>query len=501
MPYRFERVHPEASTHRRSRQPPVRAKRDTQALQEAAVGRVAAVLGDRFAWFLSPVRIKAIAEDLRVLRRQRDLDLGIVVVSVILSAYSRSSDVEGRVRDAFAIYREIDTAIDVVDEAFRKAMMRSADVLLHLLQERTLELAPLEGRPALRGRLSFFKDLVSTDSTSFKLARALAAGLPGSGSPAALKLHGIYSERAQIATRVEATEGSAHDSPHFHPDWLAGALYLWDLGYNDYARVVEAHLAGAFFVQRLKDKANLRMLAWYDSQGARHLVPRGPRGALPLMNEVLAETEALHHGGTLDLDLVLDGKTAEGYPVACVLRVVRVPTEGGDRFYLTDLPRAHFSPCDVAEIYGARWEIELLYKDWQGGCRLDEVTRLSNLDTLRAVIYGGLLAHLLSREIAQAANDMTKDESNAYDAPGDDTFAEAVDSSEVDRGAEIDDVPIHSDGCDTQAMAATSLEHGKALDATNLDVRSEPPEPERAAPPIVSVAPATTASASVAFPP
>ena len=178
MAYRFERVHPEASTHRRVRQPPVRAKSHNRALHEAAVGRVSAVLSDRFAWFLSPVRIKAIAEDLRVLRRQRDLDLGIVVVSVILSAFSRSSDVEGRVRDAFAIYREIDSTIDVVDEAFRKAMKRSADVLLHLLQERTRELEKLAGRPPLRGRLSFFKDLVSTDATSFKLARALAAGLP-----------------------------------------------------------------------------------------------------------------------------------------------------------------------------------------------------------------------------------------------------------------------------------------------------------------------------------
>ena len=48
------------------------------------------------------MRIKAIAEDLRVLHRQRDLDLGVVVVATILAAYARSSDTEGRVRDAFA---------------------------------------------------------------------------------------------------------------------------------------------------------------------------------------------------------------------------------------------------------------------------------------------------------------------------------------------------------------------------------------------------------------
>lgn len=421
MSYRFERVHPEASTHRTQRRPPVRERRSEGDAYQMATKRVSAALGDRFTWFLSPIRIKAIAEDLRVLHRQRDLDLGIVVIAVILSAFMRSSDTEGRVRDAFAIYRQIDTEIDVVDEAFRKAMIRSADVLLHLLQEWTRQIATLDGRPQLRGRLAFFKDLLLTDSTAFKLARALAFALPGSGTTAALKLHGVYSVRAQVAVSVTATSGSEHDSPHFQPSWVAGALYLWDLGYNDYARVIAAHLAGAFLVQRLKDRANMRVVAWYDTQGVRHLTPRGPRGGLPLLDDLLAMTPALQDGGVVDLDVVL--ADAE---VSCILRVVCVPTDGQDRYYLTNLPRAHFSPCDVAEIYSSRWEIELLYKDWQGGCRLDEVARLSNLHTLRAVIYGGLLAHLLSRELACAANEGATDTAERSGA------AEAAEAAEDD---------------------------------------------------------------------
>lgn len=427
MPHKFERVHPEASTHRRQRRPPVRVKRDAGNAQQMAVTRVSEALGDRFTWFLSPIRIKAVAEDLRVLHRQRDLDLGIVVISVILSALMRSSDTEGRVRDAFAVYRQIDTEIDVVDEAFRKAMIRSADVLLHLLQEWTRQIATLDGRPQLRGRLAFFKDLLLTDSTAFKLARALAFALPGSGTTAALKLHGVYSVRAQVAVSVTATSGSEHDSPHFQPLWIAGALYLWDLGYNDYARVIAAQLAGAFFVQRLKDRANMGVVAWYDAQGLRHVTPRGPLGELPLLGDLLARTPALQDGGVLDLDVVLADRE-----VSCIVRVVCVPTEGQDRYYLTNLPRAHFSPCDVAEIYSARWEIELLYKDWQGGCRLDEVARLSNLHTLRAVIYGGLLAHLLSRELACAANADTTD---TVERSGDAEAAEAAEDDARSHGA------------------------------------------------------------------
>lgn len=397
MAYRHVRAQPLTESSASRRRPPVsRPRTDPLALQRAAEARVAEALTERFAWFLAPVRINAIAEDLRAMERVRQFDLGVVVLSVILSALSRSSDTEGRVRDAFALYRQIHTTVNATDEGFRKAMGRSATVLLHLLQQWMREASSVMA--PLRGRLSFFKDLLLTDSTCFKLARALAGALPGSGTTAALKLHAIYSVRAQTALSVEATEGRAHDAPHFRPVWQPGALYLWDLGYNDYDRAVDAHVAAAFFAQRLKDKANPRVLAWYDPEGRRHEVARGPRGALARLDEVLAQTPVLQHGGALDLDVVLEGKG-----VSAVLRVVCVPSDGQDRYYLTNLPREHFSPHDVAEIYAARWEVELLFKDWQGGCRLDEVARLSNLDTLRAAIYGGLLAHLLSRELARAA--------------------------------------------------------------------------------------------------
>ena len=399
MSYRHAR--PQASTSSepsRRRKSVGRPRTDHAALQRAAEARIASALDERFAWFLDPVRLNAIGEDLRVIERQRDLNLGIVVISVILSALSRTSDSEGRVRDAFAVYRQIDTTTTVTDEAFRKALGRAAVVLLHLLQQWMREVDQEFADTALRGRLAFFKDLLITDSTSFKLARAMVGALPGSGSSAAFKLHAIYSVRSQTAVSVEATAGREHDSPHFKPKWIPGALYLWDLGYNDYARAVACHLAGSYFAQRLKDKANPRVLAWYDEEG-RHAAPRGERGELPQLGDVLALTSELQHGRALDLDVVVGGKGVE-----TVLRVVCVPTGTEDRYYLTNLPREHFTPFDVAEIYAARWEVELLFKDWQGGCRIDEVARLSNLDTLRAITYGGLLAHLLSREITRVAN-------------------------------------------------------------------------------------------------
>ena len=137
----------------------------------------------------------------------------------------------------------------------------------------------------------------------------------------------------------------------------------------------------------------------------------------------------------------------------------------------------HFTPFDVAEIYAARWEVELLFKDWQGGCRIDEVARLSNLDTLRAITYGGLLAHLLSREVTRAANDDSRDE-----------VAEQEDEEEASgmvgeaEGTEGEDPPQTSNS----ASEPHDSPHTAVPDAVHGDALAESP---------------TKAQASVGFPP
>jgi len=59
----------------------------------------------------------------------------------------------------------------------------------------------------------------------------------------------------------------------------------------------------------------------------------------------------------LDLDVqVTDNKRR-----TVAARVVCMPFGGEDRYYLTTLPRAIFTPHDVAELYRIRWEVELFF--------------------------------------------------------------------------------------------------------------------------------------------
>src|SRR6202012_1343389 len=85
---------------------------------------------------------------------------------------------------------------------------------------------------------------------------------------------------------------------------------------------------------------------------------------------------------------------------ALTARVVCVPFQGEDRYYLTTLPREIFSPADVAELYRVRWEVELLFRGWKGARRLDEGRRLGTQASAETAVSASLLAASLSRDLA-----------------------------------------------------------------------------------------------------
>ena len=97
----------------------------------------------------------------------------------------------------------------------------------------------------------------------------------------------------------------------------------------------------------------------------------------------------------LDLDVEIEDN--KGRVVQA--RVVCVPFGGQDRYYLTTLPRAIFTPHDIAELYRIRWEVELFFRGWRGAMNLDEVRRLSHPLSLEAIILASLLAAVLAQQI------------------------------------------------------------------------------------------------------
>lgn len=369
-----------------------RARDPVREMLAAAVERTAVEM-------LDPERIQALAEDMRVTQRKRVHHAGLVIDSLILSALQRSTDTEGRWLDAQRTYEALGGKRSGTT-SFRNQIRKLVPVMHRMLRRRLTKLAARATDDKLRGRLEQFRDVLIPDGCAFKIASALSGVYAGTGTEAELKLHAVYSVGAGGCISVERTAGSVHDSDGFWPNrWEAGALYIWDLGYNSHKRFIDAVVGEALVLQRLKDGANPIVVASYGPTGVRRDV-RGEDGR-PLRLLDACEFGWVHHQRVLDLDVVITDDRR-----SVLARVVCMPFGGEDRYYLTTLPRSIFTPHDVAELYRVRWEVERFFRGWRGALRLDEVRRLANEQSLDAAVTASLLAAALAHDLTEIVNEL-----------------------------------------------------------------------------------------------
>ena len=104
---------------------------------------------------------------------------------------------------------------------------------------------------------SLLADLSNTvyalDSTTIDLCLSLFPWAHFRSTKAAVKMHTLLDLRGNIPSFIHISDGKLHDVHAL--DMLmpeAGAIYVMDRGYVDFARLYRLHEAGAFFVTRAK---------------------------------------------------------------------------------------------------------------------------------------------------------------------------------------------------------------------------------------------------------
>ena len=178
--------------------------------------------------------------------------------------------------------------------------------------------------------------LYALDASTIDLCLSLFPWAHFRKTKAAIKLHTLMDLRGSIPAFIHVSEGKMHDVNAL--DLLipeAGAFYVMDRGYLDFARLFTLHQGHAFFVTRAKSNFKYRR--------------RYSRAVDKTLGLVCDQTVVLT---THD--------PAQRYPEP--LRRIRYnDPETGKRFvFLTN----HFGlpALTIAQLYKARWRIELFFK-------------------------------------------------------------------------------------------------------------------------------------------
>ena len=174
------------------------------------------------------------------------------------------------------------------------------------------------------------------DSSTIDLCLSLFAWAPFRSTKAAIKLHTLLDLRGAIPAFIHISDGKLHDVNVLDMlSFEAGAFYVMDRGYVDFARLYALHQAGAFFVTRAKSPMDARRV--YSSATDRST------------------------GVISDQQVMLNGHySAKKYPEH--LRRVRFkdPETGKTLIFLTN--NTALPALTIAALYKSRWQVELFFK-------------------------------------------------------------------------------------------------------------------------------------------
>ena len=180
------------------------------------------------------------------------------------------------------------------------------------------------------------QSLYALDSTTIDLCLALFPWARFRKHKAAVKMHTLLDLHGKIPTFIRISDGKLHDVNVLDEIAIeAGAFYVFDRGYLDFARLYRFTLSAAFFVTRTK--ANVVLQRRYS-----HPVDK---------------STSVRSDQTVVLATI---GSAQAYPTV-LRRISYVDTKTGN--HLVFLTNNFVLPAlTIAKIYQCRWQIELFFK-------------------------------------------------------------------------------------------------------------------------------------------
>ena len=214
------------------------------------------------------------------------------------------------------------------------------------------------------------------DSTSLRLSGTGSDWAHFSAKACGAKLHVIHDADAERPIYAAVTAARVNDITAAHDMPIeAGATYVFDLGYYDYAWWAKLDAAGCRIVTRFKSNTPFTITAELD-------VPRG--------GNILSDRIGL---------LPRRQARSRKNPLSDPVREVRVTTDTGKvlRILCNDLDA---SARDIADLYKRRWEIELFFRWIKQTLKIRHFLGTSE-NAVRIQVAVALIAYLLLR-LAQA---------------------------------------------------------------------------------------------------
>jgi IS4 transposase len=261
------------------------------------------------------------------------------------------------------------------------------------------ELAKEPGRN-LKQKLKHFQDVLIQDSTIVRLHSSLAEKFPATRArkvAAGVKVSVLVSAVANGPKTVALyAEKTAEIKTLKIGPWIKDRILLVDLGFYKtqlFARVMEN---GGYFVSRIRK--NMDPVIVYIEEG----VPKTKRDGFigKTVNECIGQLPGKDIDAIVKIAFKRRAYKGKQKNDEMRVRLVAVYNEEEEKhhIYITNIQKDVLNANDIAKLYVARWDIELLFKELKSKYALD-VLETKNVQVIEALIWTAMLTLIVSRRI------------------------------------------------------------------------------------------------------
>jgi hypothetical protein len=264
-----------------------------------------------------------LCQQLGVMERQRQLNLGMFVRAMVISAGTPGGASQA---DVLRSYLECEVP-HVARAAFDRWFDEPLERFMAALAERALAYARAQ-QVDLSGPLCGVTDWDIVEATTVTVRDPLRAEFPGTGEYAAITVHQVLSVGCGAPVRSHGSPAREHDSRHLTIDasWQGYGL-LADLAYASLARLRACETHDVRFVIRLQENWQPQV----DDVARGQITPEFFPGTD--CDALLADDTLVLEGRAIDADGPI-GRGRHALP----RRLVGIQTPKGDGFFRTNVP-------------------------------------------------------------------------------------------------------------------------------------------------------------------
>ena len=341
----------------------------------------------------SPEFLRKTAVDTGLIKRERKIDAVIMFWVLTLSFGVRLQRTLASLKRSY----EKEAHENLSDSSWYYRFTPELVAFLKACVLHGIEYLAQEQSHNLNKKLMKFQDVLIQDSTIVRLHTSLAKLYPAArskGDTAGLKIAVLVSAIGNTPESISIHSESTNELKTIRVGpWIKGKILLFDLGFYKYQLFTRIAENGGFFVSRLKNNSNPLIIkanrTWkgqsIDVSGAylQDILPKLKRQILDVEIEVSFKRRA--YKGVSKSDTYR-------------FRLVAIHNDEEDKYhtYITNINSDILEPEDIGKLYGARWDIELMFKELKSKYALD-VINTKNPQIIEALIWVAILTLLVSR--------------------------------------------------------------------------------------------------------